>query len=665
MDEWVKFKRNRRILAQTGQCSAPCGEQQAQSIKRALREREAMNKRTEPGKSAGETAADSRTKAAAAATSEAERDNEYRITDPGEFVRNMVRVGIQSQRLLADFFKNQTAKFGSEPLDPLNLGGAFMDLLRGMVADPAAIMEAQFSLWHDYMELWERTARRMLGGDTEPVVSPAAADRRFKDKEWQENQIFAFIKQSYLLTANWLQNTVANVEGLDAQSRRRIQFYTKQFADAFAPTNFVLTNPEVLRTTLRSNGENLVRGLNNLLEDLDRGQGQLAIRQSTDVFKVGENIATAPGKVIFRNSLIELLQYAPSTKEVYERPLLIFPPWINKFYILDLRPENSFIRWAVAQGYTVFVASWVNPDNRLARKTFEDYMREGIFAALDAVAQATGIRDPNVIGYCIGGTLLTATLAYMADKGDDRVHSATFFAAQADFSEAGDLQIFIDDVQLEALEQQMEASGGVLEGNRMATTFNMLRANDLIWSFVVNNYLLGRDPVPFDLLYWNSDTTRMPEATHLFYLRKFYKENALAKGMLELGGAKLDLAKIKVPIYLQSAKEDHIAPYRSVYKTTQLVKGPVRFILAGSGHIAGVINPPAAKKYQHWTNEKLPAKVEDWLAGATEHPGSWWTDWDKWLAPLSGKKIPARKPGDGKLKPLGDAPGTYVKIKSK
>jgi polyhydroxyalkanoate synthase subunit PhaC len=625
-----------------------------------------MNNRAEPRQAARnkQNRADTGRKGASAAPEQESAPDQYRIGDPGEFARNMVRVGIQSQRLLTDFLKSQTEKFGTEPLDPLNLSGAFMDLLRGMVADPAAIMEAQFSLWRDYMNLWERTARRMMGGDADPVIAPQPGDRRFRDKEWQENQVFDFIKQSYLLTASWLQNSVARVEGLDPRSRRRIEFYTKQFADAMAPTNFVLTNPEVLRATLQSNGENLVRGLNNLLEDLDRGQGQLSIRQSPDVFKVGENIATTPGKVIFRNALIELIQYEPSTKEVHERPLLIFPPWINKFYILDLRPENSFIRWAVAQGYTVFVTSWVNPVAHLVRKTFEDYMREGIFAALDAVALATGVKDPNVIGYCIGGTLLSATLAYMAEKGDDRVRSATFFAAQADFSEAGDLQIFIDDVQLEALQEQMEAAGGILEGNRMATTFNMLRANDLIWSFVVNNYLLGRDPMPFDLLYWNSDTTRMPEATHLFYLRKFYKENALARGKLVLGGVTLDLSKVKVPIYLQSAKEDHIAPYRSVYKTTQLVKGPVRFILAGSGHIAGVINPPAAKKYQYWTNEKLPPKIEDWIAGATEHPGSWWPDWDAWLAPQSGKMIAARKPGDGKLKPLCDAPGTYVKVKA-
>ncbi len=474
-----------------------------------------------------------------------------------------------------------------------------------------------------------------------------------------------------------MQDTVAKVNGdLDEKTAKRIAFYTRQFADAIAPTNFVMTNPEVLRTTLQSNGENLVKGLNNLLEDLERGEGQLAIRQSADAFRIGENIATAPGKVVFRNTLIELLQFAPETETVYEKPLLIFPPWINKFYILDLRPENSFIRWAVAQGYTVFVASWVNPDRKLARKTFEDYMREGIFEALDAVTAATGSQKVNCIGYCIGGTLLSATLAFMAAKGDERVNSATFFAAQVDFSEAGDLQVFIDDEQLEAMRQQMEAAGGVLEGKKMVTTFNMLRANDLILSFVVSNYILVKEHAPFDLLYWYSDTTRMPEATHLFYLREFYKNNALSQGTMSFDNVKLDLSKVKIPVYLQSAKEDHIAPFRSVYKSTRLFGGPVRFIIAGSGHIAGVINPPSAKKYQFWTNDKVgaqpdgksakpyPATVEEWQAETVEHPGSWWGDWDKWLSKLSGKKVPARKPGDGKLKVLGDAPGTYVKVKA-
>jgi len=602
----------------------------------------------------------------------------YKVSDPAAFARNMAQVGVQSQRLLGDFLKHQAGKLGTEPADPLNLAGTFMELLKAMAANPAAVVEAQFQLWRDYMNLWERTARRMLGAPAEPVVEPSPGDKRFRDKDWQENQIFDFIKQSYLLTANWMQDTVAKIEGgLDEKAKKRVRFYTKQFADAIAPTNFVLTNPEVLRATLQSNGENLVKGLQNLLEDLERGQGQLSIRQSADTFKVGENIATAPGKVVFRNELIELLQFDPATTEVYERPLLIFPPWINKYYILDLRPENSFIRWAAAQGYTVFVVSWVNPDKRLAQRTFEDYMREGIFDALDVVEKATGERQVNAIGYCIGGTLLSATLAYMAARGDDRIASATFFAAQADFSEAGDLQVFIDDEQLEALKEQMSASGGVLEGRKMGTTFNMLRANDLIWSFVVSNYLLGKEPAPFDLLFWNSDTTRMPEACHLYYLREFYKNNALARGKMSFDNVKLDLSKVTIPVYLQSAREDHIAPYRSVYKSTQLFGGPIRFIIAGSGHIAGVINPPAAKKYQYWTNDAVgmkvdgkagkpyPASVEDWQAGSTEHPGSWWPDWDAWLSRLSGPKVPARKPGDGKLKPLGEAPGTYVKIKAK
>ncbi|MBS0470448.1 MAG: class I poly(R)-hydroxyalkanoic acid synthase [Proteobacteria bacterium] len=582
----------------------------------------------------------------------------------------MVKVGQQSQKLLSDFLKRQNGS-GKEPVDPLNISEPFLALMRAMATNPTALVDAQFRLWKDFLGLWESTAYRMLGGEARPVVAPAPGDKRFKDKDWQENQVFDFIKQSYLLTANWIQNTVAGVEGINDDTRKRVGFYTKQFVDAIAPTNFVLTNPEVLRTTMQSNGENLVNGLNNLLEDFERGKGQLSIRQSADSFRIGENIATTPGKVIFRNELLELLQFEPTTAEVYERPLLIFPPWINKYYIMDLRPENSFIKWLTAQGYTVFVASWVNPDRRLAQKSFEDYMREGIFAALDAVEQATGVKDPNVVGYCIGGTLLTATLGYMAATRDDRIHSATFWAAQADFSEAGDLTVFVDEAQLEALHQQMENAGGVLEGSKMATTFNMLRANDLIWSFVINNYMLGKQPMPFDLLYWNSDTTRMPEKTHLFYLRECYKENNLAKGKMVLGGKKIDLTKVTLPVYLQSAKEDHIAPYRSIFKTTKLFKGPIRYILAGSGHIAGVINAPVAKKYQYWTNDSYdgllkpyPKKVEDWIAGAKETPGSWWPDWDAWLSQHSGKKVPARKPGDGKLKTLGDAPGAYVKIKA-
>ena len=596
--------------------------------------------------------------------------NVYAIHDVGELARNMGRVGLEGARLLAGFTKSQASKLGHEPLDPLNISGAFYELLKLLASHPREFAESQFELWRDYATLWSRTARRMMGQDVAPVVAPAAGDKRFRDNDWQENLIFDFIKQSYLLTANWLQRTAHNTGNGDARAQARIDFYAKQFADAIAPTNFVLTNPEVLRETLKSDGKNLVKGLKNLLSDLDRGNGQLSISQTTDVFEVGKNIATTPGKVVFRNALIELIQYTPQTKTVYETPLLIFPPWINKFYILDLRPENSFVKWAVERGYTVFLVSWVNPTPKLASKTFEDYMREGIFAALDTVTKVTGEDEINVIGYCIGGTLLAATLAYMAAKKDGqknrgRIKSATYLAAQEDFSEAGQLQVFIDDKQLKALESEMDEEGGVLPGAKMATTFNMLRANDLIWSFVVNNYLMGREPAPFDLLYWNSDTTRMPSAMHLFYLRECYLNNNLAKGKMMLGGVKLDLSKVKTPSFVQAAKEDHIAPALSVYKGAKLFGGPVTFMLAGSGHIAGVINPPAAHKYQHWTNEKLPKDFDDWQLGAKERAGSWWPYWDNWLALRSGKKIPARKPGGGKLKLLGDAPGTYVKVRAR
>jgi polyhydroxyalkanoate synthase len=582
------------------------------------------------------------------------------------FARNLLQVGIKSQKLLIDFAARLARPEAPGPIDPLNISGAMLELVKAMSEDRTAVAKAQAQWWSDLLALWEGTALRMLGGEAPPVVQPAPGDRRFRDPDWQRNEIFDFIKQSYLLTANAMQETVGNLKGLDEDQRRRVAFYTRQFADALAPTNFPFTNPEVLRATIESNGENLVHGLDNLLADIERGHGELAIRQSADGFVIGENIATAPGKVVFRNELMELLQYDPATEQVHERPLLIFPPWINKFYILDLRPENSMVRWLVGRGYTVFLVSWINPDSRLARKGFEDYMRQGIFAALDAVEAATGVRDPNCVGYCIGGTLLAATLAYMAATGDDRIHSATFWAAQADFSEAGELSVFVDEAQLDALKQQMEEAGGVLEGAKMATTFNMLRANDLIWSFVINNYMLGKQPMPFDLLYWNSDTTRMPEKLHLSYLRQCYKENALARGRMKLDGVKLDLSKVTVPAYFQSAKEDHIAPMRSVFKATKLLGGPVRYILAGSGHIAGVINPPAAKKYQYWTNDKdgKASSLEAWRAGATEHPGSWWPDWDRWLSALSGPMVPARKPGGGKLRVLADAPGEYVKVKA-
>ncbi|MCW5730207.1 MAG: class I poly(R)-hydroxyalkanoic acid synthase [Alphaproteobacteria bacterium] len=591
--------------------------------------------------------------------------DDIKLPDPQEFAKNLVTIAAQSQKLVSDFLARQQEQ--GQPVDPLNVGAAFLEMTSKMMSDPRQLVAAQVELWQNYLNLLQNTTARFLGQEEKPLVQADKTDRRFKDAAWDENHVFNFIKQSYLLTARWLQDTVRKVDGLDNKTAKKVDFYTRQFVDAMAPSNFILTNPEVLRATVETNGENLVKGLENMLKDLERGKGQLAIKMTDmEAFRLGVNVAVTPGKVVYQNELIQLIQYEPTTEQVYKRPLLIVPPWINKFYILDLKAENSFIKWAVAKGYTVFVVSWVNPDERHADKGFDDYMFEGIFDAIDAVEKATGEKEVTMIGYCIGGTLTATALAYMAAKGDSRVKAVTFFAAQVDFSEAGELQVFIDEEQLQYIEGRM-AERGYLDGSEMATTFNMLRANDLIWSFVVNNYLLGKEPFPFDLLYWNADATRMPGKMHSFYLRKMYQENRLSRpGGIEIRGVPIDLTKIRIPVYLQCSKEDHIAPFRSVYKAVHLYSGPVRLMLAGSGHIAGVINPPAARKYQHWIGEtkKYPPTPEEWFAGAREVPGSWWEDWDGWLSRHSGPKVPARRPGDGKLKVIEDAPGSYVKVRS-
>lgn len=589
--------------------------------------------------------------------------SDFRLPDPTAMGRSMAEVAERSQRIVADFLKRQ-AEEAANP-DPLNIGSAFMEMTARLMQNPAKLMQAQIGFWQDYMTLWQNTARRIMGMDAEPVVAPDPKDRRFKDEAWKENEVFDFIRQSYLLSARYIQNVVAAADGLEPKTAQKVDFYARQFVDAMSPSNFALTNPEVLRRTAETGGENLIKGLNNLLADLERGKGKLSIRMTDlDAFKVGENIAITPGKVVFQNDLMQLLQYEPATEKVLKRPLLIVPPWINKFYILDLRPKNSFIRWAVSQGHTVFVISWVNPDETLAEKGFEDYMLEGPIAALDAIGKATGEKDANVIGYCIGGTLLAATLSYMAQTGDDRVKTATFLTTMLDFEESGELGVFIDEEQLKAMEETMEKKG-YLDGTEMSATFNMLRANDLIWSFVVNNYLLGQEPFPFDLLYWNSDSTRMPAHMHSFYLRKMYQENKLVQpGGITLAGVPIDLGRIKVPAYFLSTREDHIAPWKSTYRGTQLLKGPTRFVLAASGHIAGVVNPPDSGKYSHWINADLPADPDTWLAGATELAGSWWNDWHRWITTHGKAQVAARVPGDGELKVIEAAPGSYVQVKA-
>ena len=581
-----------------------------------------------------------------------------------ELARNLADIAERSQRLVADFLARQPANKGIGLGDPAAIGAAFFELTARMMAEPAKLIQAQMALWNDYLTLWQRTAERMMGKPADPVIEAAPDDRRFRDREWSDNAVFDYIKQSYLLAARYIQGAVKETGGLDEQTGRKVDFYTRQFVDAMAPSNYVLTNPEVLRATVDSRGENLISGLKNLLDDLERGKGRLAISM-TDMaaFKLGENVATTPGKVVYQNDLIQLIQYAPTTATVKRRPLLIIPPWINKFYILDLRPQNSFIRWAVDQGHTVFVISWVNPGQTLSGKSFDDYMKEGPLAALDAMEQATGEKAANVIGYCLGGTLLSATLAYMTAKRDRRVKSATYFVTMVDFAEAGELSVFIDEEQIHALEERMEKKG-YLEARDMHTTFNMLRANDLIWSFVVNNYLLGKSPLPFDLLYWNADSTRMPAAMHSFYLRKMYQENLLAKpGGITLDGVKIDLRKVKTPAFILSTREDHIAPWRSTYSATQIYTGPVKFVLSASGHIAGVVNPPGSK-YGHWRNDDNPPSPDDWLATATHHDSSWWPFWEEWVSQYAGGEVPARQPGDGKLNPIEDAPGSYVKVRA-
>ena len=596
-------------------------------------------------------------------------DIDQKGPDPIEYSRNMMRIAEKSQQLVAEFLSRHATPPSSGnvgPVDPLNIGAAFFEMTRRMMEDPNKLVQAQMALWQDYMELWQTTARSLMGEKTDPVISPKKDDWRFRDEAWSENSLFDFIKQSYLLTAKWIQTTVGEVEGLDEQTSKKVDFYTRQFVDAMAPTNFVMTNPEVLRETIENKGENLLKGLQNLLDDLEAGEGQLKIKMvDSDAFTVGENIAVTPGKVVYQNDLLQLIQFEPTTKTVCKTPLLIIPPWINKYYILDLREKNSFIKWAVSQGITVFCISWVNPDEKLAAKSFEDYMLEGPLDCLKAVEKATGESDINVIGYCLGGTLLAATLAHMTarKKNPQKVKSATFFASMVDFAEAGELSVFIDEEQLAMLEERMDERG-YLEGSEMATTFNMLRANDLIWSFVINNYLKGKDPFPFDLLYWNSDSTRMPAAMHSYYLRNMYLENKLIEpGGLTLNGTKIDLRKIKIPTFILSTREDHIAPWKSTYAATQIYQGKIKFCLAASGHIAGVINPPASEKYSYWTNDALPAEPGAWLAGATEHPGSWWPEWKSWLKQFAGSKVPARTPGDGKLKVIEDAPGSYVQIR--
>ena len=583
------------------------------------------------------------------------------------FAMNIAKAMETSGQALAAYLKpRDNGELKDKP--PNEIGEViktFSTVAEYWLSDNDRATDLQSKMAKAYLDLWGSAVRRMAGEDAKPAIEPSPRDKRFKDPEWRSNQFFDFVLQLYLLTTQWAQELVKNADGVDPHTRKKAEFYVQQITNAIAPSNFVFTNPEVLRETLASNGGNLVRGMKMLAEDIEAGHGTLRIRQSDPAnLVVGVNMATTPGKVIFQNDLMQLIQYTPTTETVLRTPLLIVPPWINKFYILDLKPEKSYIKWCVDQGITVFVISWVNPDKELGKKTFDDYMKEGPLTAMDVIEKITGELKVHTAGYCVGGTLLASTLAWLAEKRRQRVTSATFFAAQVDFTHAGDLLVFVDEDQISALERDMQASG-VLDGGKMAMAFNMLRSNDLIWSYVISNYLKGQPPSSFDLLHWNSDATRMPAANHSFYLRSCYLENRLSTGSMVLDNTLLDLSKVKVPVYNLATREDHIAPAESVLYGSQFFGGPVKYVLSGSGHIAGVVNPPAGGKYQYWTNDNIKdIKLADWLKGATEHKGSWWPDWRQWLEDLDAEQVPARAVGSEAMPPIEDAPGSYVRVRA-
>jgi polyhydroxyalkanoate synthase len=580
--------------------------------------------------------------------------------------KELTDIAERSQRLIADFVeKSGQINPADTQQEFMLIGQTFMQYAMKLSENPTQMIEAQADLWAQYAALWQTTLQRMAGNESSPIATPDKGDRRFKDTEWSDNLIFDYIKQSYLLTSRWLTDQTGQVEGLEPQLAKKVDFYTRQFVDAISPTNFVATNPAVLRETVETHGENLLKGLQNILNDMERGHGQLRISQTDmEAFSVGENIAVTPGKVVFQNDLMQLLHYEPTTEKQFDNPLLIVPPWINKFYILDLRPENSFIRWATDQGHSVYVISWVNPTADLRDKDFTSYMLEGPLAAVDAIERDTGAKKVNAIGYCLGGTLLSATLAYAAKKKINSFASATFFTTLVDFEQAGEISVFVDEEQIQLIERKMHEKG-YLDGAEMASTFNSLRSNDLIWSFVVSNYLMGKEPFPFDLLFWNSDSTRLPEAMHSFYLRNMYQKNLMREpGGISMNEQPIDLGDIETPTYFLATKEDHIAPWPGVYQGMKRFGGETKFVLAASGHIAGVVNPPTANKYSYWTNENKPRTEQEWFDNSIEKSGSWWADWQTWVAAKAGKKVAARVPGKGKLAVIEAAPGSYVKVRS-
>lgn len=595
--------------------------------------------------------------------------DEVRSSNPQleQFANDWMSTTQKSAKLAADFLQKQQAMTGLPiKVDETSIK-ALQDMAYRFASDPVSFSNAQMKLWNGLSEVWLNIASKYSGVPGIAQEKSGPKDRRFKDETWEEEATFDYIKETYLFVSDWTQSLANDAKGMSDKDRKRVQFLSRQFSSAISPSNFVMTNPEVLKKTVESGGANLLSGFKNLLGDLEKGKGKLKISMTDeDAFKIGENIACTPGKVVFKNHLFELIQYSPTTEKTYKTPVLFVPPWINKYYVFDLQPKTSYIKWVVDQGYTLFVISWINPSASEAEIAFGDYMKDGTLVALDFVLKETKEKKANMLGFCIGGILLTTTLAYLAAKGDNRVNSATLLATMVDMTDAGEMSLFFDEEQLADISEKV-SSRGYLEGEEMAGMFNMMRENDLVWTFVVNNYLLGRDPVPFDLLYWNADATRMPAKMIMEYLTGFYRDNVfMSPGKLTIDGVAIDVNKIKTPVYMIATKDDHIAPWRSCFAGMKSFIGPRQFVLGASGHIAGIVNPPAKKKYCYWKNnsKKTITDSTEWFEGAVMHEGSWWEDWEKWLSQRSGELIPARKIKEVKSKPLIDAPGTYVRVRS-
>ncbi len=587
--------------------------------------------------------------------------------EAGALAQNLGRLAKEGANALAACFKPREVGASTDALTRELVAAA---RTAGKVAeywfsDPRRAVEAQTRLGRAYLDLWTSAIRRRFGEPAAQVVMPEPGDDRFADEEWSQNPFFDFVKQAYLLNTQWVDRLVQDASDLDERTRRQAAFYARQVAAALAPSNFLFTNPELLRETRSSQAENLVRGMQMFAEDLEAGQGRLKIRHTEpSTFELGRNLAVTPGKVIFQNELMQLIQYQATSQEVLKVPLLIVPPWINKYYILDLSPEKSFIKWCVDRGLTVFAISWVNPDARLAHKNFEQYMHEGVIAALDKIESVTGERKVHAVGYCVGGTLLAMTLAYLAARREDRAVSASLFAAQVDFTYAGDLALFVDEERISQLEAHMKAQG-YLEASYMAYAFGMLHAEDMIWPYMVNNYLRGKKPFSFDILYWNSDATRIPAANQSFHLRNLYLDNRLARGDLQVDGVALSLRDVTVPIFNVAGREDRISPARSVLHGSRFFGGPVENVLVDSGHVAGLVVPPGRPDLPYWTGgQPGDADLDAWISTATEHTGSCWNDWLEWLRSQGPELVPRREIGADGLAPIEDAPGSYVKVRS-